>query len=109
MAASSSSISSIGFPSAAGPSLYEKLNSQWHERGLQVFMAIVLAHWAEHLAQAWQIWMMGWPAPKANGVLGLWYPWLIKSEALHYAYALVMLTGLWVLHDGFSGTARKWW
>jgi hypothetical protein len=109
MAASSSSISSIGFPSAAGPSFYDKLNSQWHERGLQVFMVIVLAHWAEHLAQAWQIWVMGWPAPKANGVLGLWYPWLIKSETLHYAYAIVMLTGLWVFHDGFSGTSRKWW
>ena len=108
MAASSSSMS-IGFPSAADPSFYDKLNTKWHERGLQLFMVIVLAHWAEHLAQAWQIWMMGWPAPKANGVLGLWYPWLIKSETLHYTYALVMLAGIWMFHYGFSGTARKWW
>jgi hypothetical protein len=109
MAASSSSLEGAGFASVAGPSFYEKLNSQWHERALQIFMAIVLAHWAEHLAQATQIYIMGWPRPKANGVVGLWYPWLIKSEVLHYAYALVMLVGIWVLLKGFTGLARKWW
>ncbi len=70
---------------------------------LQVFMFIVLAHWGEHLFQAYQIYVMGWPRPKANGLLGLWYPWLIKSETLHYGYALVMLIGLWVLRKGFTG------
>ncbi len=72
-------------------------------------MAIVLAHWGEHLAQAYQIWVMGWPVAKANGILGLWYPWLIKSEALHYGYALVMLIGIWVLRKGFAGRSRTWW
>ena len=43
-----------------------------------------------------------WPRPKANGILGLWYPWLI-SEILHYGYAVVMLIGIWVLRKGFSG------
>jgi hypothetical protein len=99
----------MDFTSAAHPSFYEKLNTQWHERALQIFMAVVLAHWAEHLAQAAQIYLMGWPRPQANGVLGLWYPWLIKSEVLHYAYALVMLVGIWVLRKGFAGTARTWW
>ena len=50
-------------------------------------MVIVLAHWAEHLVQAYQIYVMGWPRPKANGLVGLCYPWLIKSETLHYGYA----------------------
>lgn len=109
MAVSSPAISSTHIPAAAGSSLYDKLNSTWHERALQVFMAIVLAHWAEHLFQAYQIYVMGWPRPKANGLLGLWYPWLIKSEVLHYAYALVMLIGIWVLRKGFTGTGRKWW
>jgi hypothetical protein len=72
-------------------------------------MAIVLAHWAEHLFQAYQIYVMGWPRPQANGLIGLWYPWLIKSEVLHYLYALVMLIGIWVLRKGFTGTGRKWW
>jgi hypothetical protein len=109
MAVSSPSIQSADFASATGASLYNKLNSVWHERALQVFLFIVLAHWAEHLVQAYQIWVLGWPRPMANGVLGLWYPWLIKSEVLHYLYALVMLIGIWVLRKGFSGRARTWW
>jgi hypothetical protein len=109
MAVSTPAISNAHFRAATGSSLYDKLNSTWHERALQVFMAIVLAHWAEHLFQAYQIYVMGWPRPKANGLVGLWYPWLIKSEVLHYGYALVMLIGIWVLRKGFTGTGRKWW
>jgi hypothetical protein len=109
MAASNPTIQHIGLVSSSSPSFYEKLNSRWHERALQIFMAIVLAHWGEHLVQAYQIWVMGWPRPQANGILGLWYPWLIKSETLHYGYALVMLIGLWVLRKGFTGRSRTWW
>jgi hypothetical protein len=109
MAVSSPSIHSAHFESAARPSFYEKLNTVWHERALQVFMFIVLAHWAEHLFQAYQIYVMGWPRPKANGLIGLFYPWLIKSEVLHYGYALFMLIGLWVLLKGFTGRAHTWW
>jgi hypothetical protein len=72
-------------------------------------MAIVLAHWAEHLAQALQVYALHWPLPEARGVLGLWFPWLVHSEALHYGYALVMLTGLWILRSGFTGKAYVWW
>ncbi|MGE0129185.1 MAG: hypothetical protein AB7U82_13995 [Blastocatellales bacterium] len=94
---------------ANAPGLYHKLNHQWHKPALQIFMVIVLAHWAEHLAQAAQIYILGWPVPEARGVLGLWFPWLIKSEALHYGYALVMLAGLWMFHKGFQGQSYKWW
>lgn len=87
----------------------DKLNTIWHERALQLFMVIVLGHWAEHLAQAYQIYVMGWPVPQSLGVLGYWLPWLVKSETLHYSYALVMLIGLWVLRTGFTGTAYTWW
>ena len=90
-------------------SIYEKLNSQWHKRSLQFFMVIVLGHWAEHLTQAVQIYVLGWPRPKAGGVLGLFFPWLVSSEVLHYGYALVMLVFLWVLRKGFTGTSHKWW
>ena len=109
MAASASSVPGHVLSQSAHPSFYEKLNSKWHERALWMFMAIVLAHWGEHLAQAYQIWVMGWPASKANGILGLWYPWLIQSEALHYWYALVMLIGIWVLRKGFAGRSHTWW
>jgi hypothetical protein len=109
MATSNPSIPHVVLAPSSTPSFYEKLNSEWHERALQIFMAIVLAHWAEHLVQAYQIYVMGWPRPRANGILGLWYPWLIKSETLHYSYALVMLIGIWVLRKGFTGRAHTWW
>ncbi len=87
----------------------ERLNTQWHERSLKIFMVIVLAHWAEHLTQAFQIYALGWPIPASRGVLGYWFPWLVKSETLHYGYALVMLAGLWILRTGFTGSSRRWW
>lgn len=85
------------------------LNQRHHRAALNVFMVIVLAHWAEHLAQAYQIWVLGWPRPKARGVLGEVYPWLVTSEWLHYGYALVMLIALFLLRPGFVGRARTWW
>lgn len=109
MAASAPNIQGHILPASGHATLSEKLNAQWHEKALWVFMAIVLAHWGEHLAQAYQIWVMGWPPSKANGILGLWYPQLIKTETLHYGYALVMLIGLWVLRKGFVGRSRTWW
>jgi hypothetical protein len=39
----------------------------------------------------------------------MYYPWLMKSEVLHYGFALVMLIGLWVLRKGFTGTSYTWW
>jgi hypothetical protein len=95
--------------SAADISFYEKLNTVWNKRALNFFMLIVLGHWAEHLAQAYQVYVLGWPRPKAGGVLGLFFPWLVSSESLHYGYAIVMLIFIWILRRGFTGTSRKWW
>lgn len=93
----------------ARPGLTDRLSGAHHRLALNLFMVIVLAHWAEHLTQAYQIWALGWPVPKARGVLGLAYPWLVTSEWLHYGYALVMLVGLWLLRGAFVGRARTWW
>ena len=88
----------------------DRLNRGWHERALQIYMAIVLAHWAEHLFQALQIYVLGWPVPESRGVVGFFFPWVIKSEMLHYGYALVMLVGLFLLRPGFTGIQeRRWW
>lgn len=89
--------------------LVRRLNGAWHERSLQLFLVIVLAHWAEHLAQAFQIYALGWPIEESRGILGLWFPWLVSSELLHYGYALVMLVGIWILLPGFTGVSRPWW
>lgn len=89
--------------------LVEKLNTKWHERGLQIFMVIVLAHWAEHLAQAYQVYVLDWPVPESRGALGLYFPILISSEILHYGYAIIMVVALWVFRTGFTGKAYTWW
>jgi hypothetical protein len=94
---------------AAGSSFMDKLNSVWHERASRIFLAIVLAHWAEHLLQAYQVFVLHLPRPEARGLLGQFFPWLVTSEALHYGYALVMLIGLWVLRKGYVGRAHTWW
>jgi hypothetical protein len=73
-------------------------------------MFIVLAHWGEHLLQAFQIYVLSWPVPEARGIVGYFFPWVIQSETLHYGYALVMLVGLLLLRGGFAGGQdRKWW
>jgi hypothetical protein len=89
--------------------LIDKLNAEWHKPALLVYTAIVLAHWSEHLAQAAQIYLLGWPVPQARGVLGLAFPWLVSSELLHYAYAFIMLVAFWTLRKGFTGRSYVWW
>jgi len=91
------------------PSFSEKLNTGWHKQALQLFLAIVIFHWAEHIVQAYQFFVMKMPRQMSMGILGMYYPWLMKSEVLHYGFALVMLIGLWVLRKAFVGTAYTWW
>ncbi|GAB3414514.1 hypothetical protein [Flindersiella endophytica] len=85
------------------------LNGRGHRTALAVYLVIVLAHWAEHIAQAVQIYVLGMQIKESRGVLGMFFPWLITSEALHYGYAVVMLIAFLLLRPGFSGTARTWW
>jgi len=87
----------------------DALNSRRHQPALILFGIVVLAHWAEHLAQAYQIWGMGWTPAQSRGVLGMPFPWLVTSEWMHYGYALVMLIGLFLLRSGFTGRSRTWW
>jgi hypothetical protein len=85
------------------------LNGRYHRVALALFMVVVLAHWAEHIAQAIEVWALGWKVPASRGLLGLAFPWLVKSEWMHYGYALIMLGALWLLRHGFTGRARRWW
>ncbi|GIG56793.1 hypothetical protein Lfu02_11650 [Longispora fulva] len=94
---------------AGSTGLLDRLNGARHRLSLNLFMVIVLAHWAEHLTQAFQIWVLNMPLKESRGVLGYFYPWLVKSEWLHYGYALVMLIGLFLLRKGFVGRAKAWW
>src|SRR5581483_7656148 len=67
--------------------LIAALNGPWHKRAMQVFLVIVLGHWAEHILQAIQVFVLHWPRPEARGALGMVFPWLVTSETLHYGYA----------------------
>lgn len=44
----------------------ELLNGRWHETAMRVYFFIVISHWAEHLLQAFQIWVLHWPRPQAK-------------------------------------------
>jgi hypothetical protein len=86
-----------------------RVNGRWHRAALGIFLFIVLAHWAEHIVQAVQIWGLDWPRPKARGLLGMPFPRLVTKEWLHYGYALIMLIGFIALRKGFVGRASGWW
>jgi len=94
-------------PATSG--LVGRLNGAWHKRALWIFLAITLAHWAEHLVQAGQIWLLGWERPDSRGVIGQWFPMVVTEEWLHLGYAVVMLAGLALLLPAMTGRARKWW
>jgi len=104
-----SATSTFDSPTTRSQPLLDRLNGAWHERALWAFTAVVLFHWGEHLAQTFQIYVLGWNPPAARGVLGLWFPALISSEIMHYLYALVMVVGFWMLRKGFVGLSRTWW
>lgn len=90
-------------------SFRERLNGAYHAHALWLYMVVVFGHWLEHIAQAYQVFVLHWPAVDAGGVLGLWFPELAASEVLHFAYNLSLLAGLWLLRPGFSDRARLWW
>ncbi len=92
-----------------GGSWLAQLNGGWHRHALSLYMLIVFGHWAEHIAQAYQVFVLRWPRPDSGGILGLWLPELASSEVLHFGYNLSLLLGLLLLRAGFRGRARTWW
>lgn len=87
----------------------DALNGRFHRLALIALGALVIGHWAEHLVQAFQVWGLDWPRERSLGLLGLAFPWLVKSEQLHYWIALAMLAALIMLRPAFTGPARTWW
>jgi hypothetical protein len=73
---------------------------------MKYFVGICIAHFAEHLGQIIELYVLGWSRPDCLGLLGLWQPWLMRSEWLHYLYALFMLIGLYLLKRQVKS---RWW
>jgi len=61
------------------------------------FAVLMIAHWLEHIFQAYQVYAMHMPRACALGMLGMKYPWLIKTEALHFGFAIFTTVGLLML------------
>jgi hypothetical protein len=82
-----------------------------HKYGLmlKVFAVLMVAHWLEHLVQAYQVWGLGYERHHAGGLLGQVFPWLMHSEWLHFGYAVLTFAGLVLLYPAFNGSARAWW
>jgi hypothetical protein len=71
------------------------------------FNIIVLLHFAEHIAQVVQLYLLHWERSHCLGILGIPFPWLIHSEWLHYLYSLFMLVGVWLIY--LSKYSNNWW
>jgi hypothetical protein len=68
-------------------SFFSRINGPGHERALQLFMAIVLAHWAEHLLQAqFLIGQNLLDRPVPTSIVQLWVP----RVELHLFYNTVV-------------------
>src|SRR5438270_214740 len=102
-------IGSSALERAPGHRLISRLNGPWHLDALVALTAITLAHWVEHISQAVQIFILGWPRASALGAVGLSFPVLVSSEWLHYVFAFVTLIALIILRPAFGGRARAWW
>ncbi len=87
----------------------DKWNGAKHYRALVVYLAVVVAHWLEHAAQAVQVYVFDVPRAKAGGLLGLLLPSVVSSEMLHWAYAAYMLGGFMALRRAMVGESRFWW
>jgi len=84
-------------------------NERKYDLMLKIFALLMVAHWAEHLVQAYQVWALGYERHHAGGILGQIFPWLMHSEWLHFAYAVLTFAGLVLLYRGFLGPALVWW
>ena len=73
---------------------------------MKLFIKICMAHFAEHLAQLFELYVLGWSRMNCLGILGLWQPAIFRSEWLHYLYALAMLVGLYCLTKVAN---NSWW
>lgn len=91
-------------------SLIKVINGKYHSKYLFLFNLIVLSHFAEHLFQIIQLYILNWERKQALGLLGLWQPWLIHSEWLHYGHALFMVIGLYYLSFSvLDKVSKQWW
>ena len=98
-------------PTPPGDLFFDVLNGSLHRRALLAYLLIASGHFAEHLVQVTQVFVLGWARADAGGLLGLIVSGAAQSELLHVAYNSLQLTGLIVLAWGFRShrVAHGFW
>jgi hypothetical protein len=74
---------------------------------MRFFWWIINLHFAEHISQLIELYVLKMPRSECLGLLGLWQPSLMHSEWLHYGHALLMLVGLY--HFQAQARSKRWW
>lgn len=76
---------------------------------MQTFIFISIAHLIEHIAQILEVYLLHLPREKSLGFLGLAYPWLMRSETLHYFLALYMFFAIYGLRNQLRRKGLFYW
>jgi hypothetical protein len=61
---------------------------------MKIFGLVMIAHWLEHIFQAYQVYVLHMNRECALGMLGMKYPWLIRTESLHFGFAVLTTVGI---------------
>ena len=62
---------------------------------MKLFYTVLKLHFLEHLAQMIQVYILNMPRTESLGLIGLWFPYLIRSEWLHFGFAIYTLNGIY--------------
>ena len=78
---------------------------------MTIFLGLIAAHWVEHFFQMYQVYVQHLHRECALGFLGMKYPWLVRTEILHFAFALFTTAGMYWIGDQYftSWKATKFW
>ena len=77
---------------------------------MKLFFLISVFHLLEHFAQMFQLYYLHFTRKQSLGILGLYYPWLIHSEWLHFIFSVFTLVGLVCLEPKITKrSAKRWW
>lgn len=74
-----------------------------------IFVVLLVAHWTEHIVQAYQVYVMGMPRHHALGLLGQFYPTIVHNESLHFVFAVLTLVGISMLTPSFQYKPEGYW
>ncbi len=78
---------------------------------MRLLLIITILHFVEHIIQLMQLYVLHLPRAESMGLVGLYFPWLMKTEIFHYVLALYMLIAMYKYRHYFRlGTSnREYW